>query len=213
MPGNPPMPFQRLFIAIAVPPAVRREIGRALGKMRRNAPPGAVRWTRTEQFHVTIKFLGDVPASQVPAVEQSVSEVCAGFPAIHLSAHGVGFFPGEQKPRVVWAGVDDDNGQLARLHRLLEDALRFVAPAEKPEKFAGHITLGRFKPGHHSAIEQLREIAGELRGRHFGGWQAETVELVRSELASDGAVHTPVRSFPLVIANLPPAPLSAVRKN
>ena len=97
--------FLRLFIAIAVPPDVQKEIGRAQGQLRRSVPPGAIRWTRPDQFHVTLTFLGDVPAAQVAALEKSVSGVCAGFPALRLSANGVGFFPSEQKPRVIWAGA------------------------------------------------------------------------------------------------------------
>jgi 2'-5' RNA ligase len=189
--------FLRLFIALAVPPDVRGEIGRAQGQLRRNAPPGAIRWTRPEQFHVTLKYLGDVPAAQVEALGKSVSEVCAGCPSLRLSASGIGFFPGAQKPRVIWVGADDASGQLAELHRQMEEAVRPFAPAEKPGKFAGHITLGRFKPGQRGAFEKLRARATILRDWHFGAWPAEEVQIVRSELTAAGALHTPLVSCPL----------------
>ena len=190
--------FLRLFIALAVPPDVRQEIARAQGQLRRHSPPGAVRWTRPEQFHVTLKFLGDVPAAQVEALKQAVSKVCAGFPAMQLAAHGIGFFPSTQKPRVVWAGADDASGQLAELHRRMDEAVRHFAPTEKPGKFTGHITLGRFKPGHHAAIPQLLERATVLRDRDFGDWPAGEVAIIRSELTSSGAMHLPLASFALV---------------
>jgi 2'-5' RNA ligase len=192
-----PAAFLRLFIAIAVPPDVRQEIGRAQGQLRRNSPPGAVRWTRPDQFHVTLKFLGDVPAGQVEALKKSVSAVCAGFAAMQLSARGIGFFPNVQKPRVIWAGADDDSGQLAELFRQMDEAVRPFAPAEKPGKFAGHITLGRFKPGQRVSMVKLLERATRLRTLPFGAWQASAVEIVRSELTSDGARHTPIAAFPL----------------
>ncbi len=192
-----PSPFLRLFIAIAVPADVCEEIGRAQGQLRRHSPPGAIRWTRPDQFHVTLKFLGDVPAGQVAALEKSAAEVCATFPRLQMSARGIGFFPSERKPRVIWAGADDDNGQLAELYGKMDEALRWLAPAEKPERFSGHITLGRFKPGHHAAIPKLLERAAVFRGRHFGDLQAGAVELVRSELTATGATHTPIASFPL----------------
>ena len=194
--GNP-SPFLRLFIALAVPPEVREEIGRAQGRLRRDAPPGAIRWTRPDQFHVTVKFLGDIPSAQLAALESSVSRVCAGCPALRLSARGIGFFPNEQRPRVIWVSANDPDGQLAELRRRLDEAMAPFAPVAKPEKFTGHITLGRFKPGRHAAIEKLLERATVLRDRHFGDWTAVTVEIVRSELSSTGARHTPLASCPL----------------
>ena len=98
---EPTSAFLRLFIALAIPQNVQKEIGRAQSQLQRSSPPGAVRWTRPEQFHVTLKFLGDVPAAQVEALKVSVSGVSAGFPPLQLSAHGIGFFPNIQRPRVV----------------------------------------------------------------------------------------------------------------
>jgi 2'-5' RNA ligase len=76
-----------------------------------------------------------------------------------------------------------------------------LPPAERPEKFTGHITLGRFKPGYHAAISKLVELAADLRDRHFGDWQAREVEIVRSELKSDGAEHIKLTSFALTDLN------------
>jgi len=184
-----PAPFLRLFVAITVPLEVRQEIGRALERLRRNSPPSAVRWARADQFHITLKFLGDIPAEQVAQVEQSVAAVCAGLSPIHISAKDVGFFPNRHKPRVIWVGAHDDGGRLVELHRQLDDALRWLTPAERIEKFTGHITLGRFKPGHHAAIPKLLEQAAHFANRDFGAWQAEEVELVRSKLTAIRAEH------------------------
>jgi len=190
-------PFLRLFIAITVPPEVRKVIGRAQGQLRRDSPQAAIRWTCPEQFHVTLKFLGGVPAEQVEALKTTVSNVSTGFSAIKLSAKGIGFVPSEKRPRVIWAGVGDEGGQLVELHRRIDEAVRPFAPSEKPERFTGHITLGRFKPGFHAAIPKLHDRAAVLGNRQFGSWQALEVELVRSELTSTGAIHTVIASCPL----------------
>jgi len=195
--ANHPAPFLRLFLALAVPAEVREAIGRAQGRLQRHSPPGAIRWTRPDQFHVTLKFLGDVPAEHLAALEESVASICAARLALPLSAWGIGFFPGTHQPRVIWVGARDGLGQLSELHRLIDDGLRWLAPAERPEKFTGHITLGRFKPGHHAAIPKLLELAAGYRDQHFGDWQAQAVELVRSELTSTGAEHTVMRAFRL----------------
>jgi 2'-5' RNA ligase len=198
MPIENPPAFLRLFIAIAVPPEVRQEIGRAQGRLQRHSPPGAIRWTRPEQFHVTLKFLGDVPSEHLAALEKSVNTVCSNSPALRLSANGIGFFPNAHKPRVIWVGARDDGAQLSELHRRLEEALHWLDQAARPKKFTGHITLGRFKPGHHGSIQKLLELASDLHGQQFGDWQAREVEIVRSELTSVGAEHLQIASFPLV---------------
>lgn len=180
-----------------MPSAVREVIGRAQGRLRRLSPPGAVRWSQPAQFHVTLVFLGDVPAAQVAGLEESLAPVVAASTSLWLRAHGLGFFPNSRQPRVIWAGARDRLGQLSDLHERLTQALRWLAPAAPAEKFTGHITLGRFKPGHHAAIPRLLELAGAMGDMPFGEWRAETVELVRSELTSTGAEHTVLLQFPL----------------
>jgi 2'-5' RNA ligase len=189
--------FLRLFIALAVPPEVRREIGRAQARVKREAPPGTVRWTRPEQFHVTLKFLGDVPQPQTKALQAGVSEVCAVCSAPELFARGIGFFPNGRKPHVIWVRADDPSGRLAELHRRMEAVLQPFAPPDKPGIFIGHITLGRFKPGARLALKTFWESVSALSQREFGCWPAGSVEIMRSELTATGAVHSVLASFPL----------------
>jgi len=192
-----PSGFLRLFVAIPVPETVRKEIARAQGRLKREAPPGTIRWTRPDQFHITLKFLGDIAISQLEAVKESLAAICAGSPALSLTARGIGFFPNTRRPRVIWAGAHDELGGLAELHRQVDKALRPFAPAERTETFTGHITLGRFKPGHHSATSRIVEHAEIFRTREFGEWSAGQFELVRSELNSAGAEHLPIASYSL----------------
>jgi 2'-5' RNA ligase len=199
MPAESPPAFVRLFIAIAVPGEVRDEIGRAQGRLKRDSPPGAIRWAPSDQFHLTLKFLGDVATVHIPALENAAAALCAKFPAFQLSARSIGFFPNSRKPRVVWVGANDGNGALAELHRQLDTALSWLAPHEQAGTFTGHITLGRFKPGHHGAIPKLVEQAAEFHARQFGDWQAREIELVRSDLTSVRAEHTTMAAFSLAV--------------
>jgi hypothetical protein len=108
MPDEPHAEFLRLFIALPVPAEVRAEIARAQVQLKCCLPPGVVRWVRAEQFHLTLKFLGDIHPTQLDALKKSVAEACAGLLPPALSAKGVGFFPHAQKPRVIWAGVEGE---------------------------------------------------------------------------------------------------------
>ena len=195
-----PSGFQRLFIAIAVPPAIRDEIGRAQGRLKRNSPPGVVRWTRPEQFHVTLKFLGDVPVDQVDKIQTALAPICAASPPLQLLARGIGFFPNERKPRVIWVGVHDETSHLSDLHRQIDEAVRWLAPTETAGKFSGHITLGRFKPGHQASTPKVLASAAQFHDYAFGAWQACELEIVRSDLTSIGADHCPIAVLPMAQA-------------
>lgn len=184
--------FWRLFIALAVPSEVRKEIARAQEQLRRCAPPGAIRWTFAEQFHLTLKFLGDVTPDEAMALRAPLAKICDALPPARLFARGLGFFPHTRQPRVIWAGVNDAIGWLTELHQQIELAMRPYAPAENPEKFSAHITLGRVKPGRHGSLKLVWDRAWQLRDRAFGTWLAEEVVVYRSLLTSERAVHEPI---------------------
>ena len=97
----------RLFVAIAIPEAVRNEMI-AVQRELKPLALGDVRWTNAEQLHLTLKFLGNVPTGSLEAVKQSLAEACAGVRPFRLRAKGIGFFPNERQPRVIWAGFEDD---------------------------------------------------------------------------------------------------------
>ena len=196
MPDAPP--FLRLFLALPVPEAVRREITRARDQLRREVPPGIIRWTPPEQYHVTLKFLGDIPTDQVAALQSIIAQVAAPFPPLALTAHGLGSFPSLHSPRVLWTGAKEPTGQLTTLAQQLTEATRPFAPTEKPEAFTAHITLGRFKPGRFPLHpEKYQARFQRLIDQPFGTWPADAVELVRSELTATGARHEVLARCPL----------------
>ena len=185
----------RLFAAVEVPESVRNEMIRVQRELKPLAL-GDVRWTNPEQLHLTLKFLGNVPASSVAALKNVMAEACAGARPFLLRARGIGFFPNERSPRVVWAGIEDDENILAGLQMRVGQLL---APfAEKPggEKFHAHATLGRFQKYRRHKTERLLPRAPALGGHVFGEWRVEEVTLFRSELSPNGARHTRVAAFP-----------------
>lgn len=191
------MAFQRLFVALPIPPEVQAVIGWVQARLKRESPPGAMRWGRPGQFHVTLKFLGDFPSAQLAALQSALAGACAGFETFDLVAGGIGFFPSARSPRVIWAGVGDERQALIGLQRRIHAAVLPFAPADVGERFAGHITLGRIRPGRQGSVKRVFERSAALRDVEFGRWTADRVELMRSELSSDGARHEVVEAFRL----------------
>jgi RNA 2',3'-cyclic 3'-phosphodiesterase len=187
----------RLFVAVAVPDGIKAKLGEGQAELRRAAPGRGIRWARPEQFHLTLRFLGDVDAVRVEALGEALGRACRGFGALPLRAEGVGFFPNSRNPRVVWAGVRDEAEQLLRLQQLVEAATEAFTTEKKEERFTGHLTLARVKGIRRDEAEVLGQAAAGMADRRFGQWTAYQVELVRSELLPEGAQHTSVATIAL----------------
>lgn len=157
---------------------------------------GDVRWTNAEQLHLTLKFLGNFPASSVEAVKHTLKGVCVGVRPFALQASGVGFFPNAHSPRVIWVGFEDGQNALADLQKRVATLLDPFVQKPGEEKFLAHATLGRFQKYRQYKCEKLLPRATELRDHVFGEWRVEDVGLFRSELSPDGARHTRLADFP-----------------
>lgn len=189
--------YYRLFIAIQLPEHLKTGIEKAQSELRRAVSEGCARWTTRQQFHLTLKFLGDVEAPRVGALAEAVRNACLGFPPLQLRARQVGFFLDRHFPRVAWVGVGDQPGQLPRLQAAVDAASRDFT-AEAPEKnFTGHITLARVKGIRRHESEALAKAASGMAERFFGEWTADLVEIMRSELLPAGARHSSVAAIRL----------------
>jgi RNA 2',3'-cyclic 3'-phosphodiesterase len=187
----------RLFIAVALPEGVKSRIQEAQAELRRVLPDRNVRWTRPEQFHLTLRFLGDVEAARVEPLGEAVRGACQGFAPLHLRAEGIGCFPDLRYPRVLWTGVSDEAQQLPRLHEAVELASRDFTTEAKEGHFTGHVTLARIKGIKRAEAEALGQAAACMKDRRFGEWTAYKIELMRSELSPQGARHTTVAAIAL----------------
>jgi 2'-5' RNA ligase len=195
---NPSKPeFNRLFVALAAPEVVKSAIEKAQKEIRRALPDGSVRWTRPDHFHLTLRFLGNVDAHRLDALNEKLQLVCRDFAPMKVRAERIGFFPERGFPRVIWVSVCDNHQHLIHLHRAIQTAtLEFTSePAEN--EFAGHITLGRAKRIRRTETDTLNNFAIRMRQRSFGEWTVNSIELFKSDLLPDGAHYTLLTTIPL----------------
>ncbi|MGA2787273.1 MAG: RNA 2',3'-cyclic phosphodiesterase [Verrucomicrobiota bacterium] len=187
----------RLFIAISIPEPVRDEIIRVQEELLPLVPRGVARWTRPDQFHLTLRFLGDVPADGVEDLKKSAGAVCRNARPLSLRAEGIGFFPNLRAPRVIWVGINDGAGRLVDLQQQIETAVGPFSPEPGEKNFTGHVTLGRLKNPRPADTRDLAARAQTLEKRLFGEWTAQEMEIIRSELSPAGARHTLLAAFRL----------------
>jgi 2'-5' RNA ligase len=187
----------RLFVAISLPENVRDEIEKVQEEMRSAVPGDFMRWTKREQFHLTLKFLGNVAASRVAELTEVLREACRPFGPMRLRAERIGFFPDMRYPRVAWAWVHDEKEVLPLLQRAIEVSTQPFTSERSEKDFRGHVTLGRTQGIKRPQAEILSKFALGMIGRFFGEWKADRVELIRSELSSGGSRYTTLATVPL----------------
>ena len=187
----------RAFVAIPLPDSVRNGLALAQGELRELLPPRSVAWTKPDNMHLTLRFLGAVDPERIPEVSQRLQAALAGFGGIELICERLGCFPDLRFPRVVWAWIHDAEGRLAQLYLRVDAAVEEIAikPAEK--RFVGHVTLGRPKQIKRKEAEQISSFVEAAVGRRFGGWRCEIVRLIRSDLTPGGSCYTTLDEFRL----------------
>ena len=176
-------------MAFSVPEPVRREIEQEQAELKKLVPSRVARWSKTEQLHLTLRFLGSVEVSRIPELIAALKLACGSLAPLELQAAGLGFFPEARIPRVLWVGVRDNGGQLAQVWAAVQSTTREFT-AEEPEKgFSGHITLARLSGLNRHEADSLRKNLQARQQNVFGGWTARQLELVRSQLSPQGARH------------------------
>lgn len=180
------MTTRRLFIALPVPDPLRR----LLTELMR--PLNNVRWTREEQLHLTLRFLGDTPVDLIEPLAERLRAIAVE--PFLLPLEGIGAFPPKSPPRVLWAGVGSGHPRLHQLRQRIDDALLAAGLDPDLRTFHPHITLGRCIEGSPGATQQWLRMHREFAGPSF---RVESFELFASELRPAGALHHLVERFPL----------------
>jgi len=177
----------RCFVAVELAPALRAPLVRLL---RQELPPGRdVRWCTEQQLHVTLKFLGEVPAARLEAVCAAVAAASRDIEPFPLRLHGLGAFPGRGSPRVLWCGVEDPAGGCARWVRSADALLAPLGFAPEARAFHPHVTLGRSRGSAGAGL--LRRVLAEVAAPSTPEMNVTEVVLFESRLAPTGAQYTP----------------------
>ena len=194
----------RAFIAINLPHEVRAGVERVQHDLKRAAGTSWVRWTPAEQIHLTLKFLGNIPAESVPELDAALRRACAQVAPFELRVSGLDCFPDSKRPRVLWVGL---GGALDRLQELQKaiviETERWGEPEDRP--FHPHLTLGRTKSTRPRELQALGAAIKAAPAAELGSWQVTRVDLMQSELFPEGARHTGLLEVPLAaVLGLPP---------
>lgn len=176
---------KRLFVAVDLPDKVNRQLVNYAEVLR------DVRWYGPSDYHLTLKFIGEVESDQMQQVRQELKEVSQ--PPFHVTINSLGYFPPGRHPRVIWAGFDD-SPDLQHLHQSIEDTLLELGVERDDRDYIPHITLGKNKSVPKTRVETYLERRSDI---HIPDIPVDSFILYSSELTPDGAIHTPEQIYPL----------------
>lgn len=180
----------RLFVAVAVPDEARARL-ETFAEPRRDADPD-LRWVRPENWHLTLAFLGDVPADRQEPLADALAEVADRTRGFTLALGGAGAFPKPYAAKVLWLGVTTGRDELGRLAARVRTACQRVGVPPDPATFAAHLTLARTR----RPVEATRWLR-VLEAFPQPSWRVERFVLVDSTLNRGGSVYRVVGEYPL----------------
>jgi RNA 2',3'-cyclic 3'-phosphodiesterase len=182
----------RLFVALDLTDEIREALRDPIAKL--NPLAKSAGWARPEGMHVTLKFIGHVEASKLDAIRAALGTVQSNAP-VEMQIRGVGFFPDERRPRVLWCGIEA-SANLAPLAAEIERTLEPLGIPREERKFTPHLTLARLKDFH--GVEKLVRAAEEMKSGAFGSARASEFHLFESMTKPSGAEYRKIESYPFV---------------
>lgn len=176
----------RLFTAIDIPDSLREDL-----TSLQDADALAARWSDPEQFHVTLRFIGDAGEEQAARYQEALSEVEAA--SVQCDPYGLDVLPSRHSPRVLMLGLERTDSMMD-LYNAVTDALQAEGLDPEDRKYRPHVTIARLDDIDRDTVHDFLRAHED---RSFPAFEAEQFVLYESTLTPDGAIHEPRATYPL----------------
>lgn len=183
----------RTFVAVDLERGVRERVGALAGKLQIRCPKLA--WVRPRNMHLTIKFLGEIEPAQVGPIRAALDQATSQWRKFEISFTGLGVFPPRGPVKVLWLGVDDATGGLAKCWQCCEEALEGIGIAREDRPFSAHLTLARNKNPRLS--DEVRKMLHHPPPFAALKQRVTSLTFYQSTLTSDGPVYESISKHEL----------------
>lgn len=178
----------RAFIAIEIDPQLVRRISAVVADLRPRI--AGIRWVSQNNFHLTLKFLGNIEENKIELIAAALELALRPFPRFTINAKGLGVFPDLRRPRVLWIGLEGK--KLLELASKVETALDPLGFLPEKRGFQPHLTVGRWRQFDRSSTKFADELE-KWQGHEFGESTVAEVIFFQSELKREGVIHRPLK--------------------
>jgi 2'-5' RNA ligase len=187
----------RIFIAISLPGEIHANLSTISDQLKKSLGEGVVRWVKPANIHLTLKFLGEIPAGSVTQLKNGLETPIAQQSTFPLTVQKIGVFPNVRKPRVIWAGLKESKALIA-LWNTVENVMMELGYDSDERAYSAHLTLGRISQ---MASMQQTIHCGEVVSRctigEIGDFIVKSVDIYRSELIAGGSIYTKLHALTL----------------
>ena len=180
----------RTFLCIPVDPNIRHHVASITQELRPQVDARAS-WVRPENYHVTVRFLGEIDPILTVNLKEACQQATAHIPSFDIALDRVGGFPSLDSPRVLWVGGKAPDPFLNLLSLLDSSLSQLGFPRGHAESIA-HITLARIKGRVHTSLSQVIEQISQP------AWtlHVDRLVLMESRLTPHGAIYSPLFTLP-----------------
>lgn len=155
-------------------------------QLRLQSPFDEISWAESQNLHLTLRFLGKTPDSQIDTIINALKSVFKNYGNVELEMNKIGIFGSHYKPTVIWLGFED-NALLTSLFGGVEEALIEAGFQPNHGNFVPHLTLGRIKK-----IDNKKRFNERIKNLHPSFSQKIEIpqwSLYQSILTHDGPIY------------------------
>ena len=180
----------RCFVAIEIPSTIRDKLAQIQDILRKHIRHAS--WVNPKNFHLTLKFLGEVEHTQLDTVEVAIRRVAMDHFPFSVRFGGIGAFPNLTRPRVVWCGVKVGAAEICEFAQKINVELDRCGYPRDERAASPHLTIARIKE--RIDLRPFTDTFHEYEEIDGASMTVHEITLVRSQLQLTGAVYTRLKS-------------------
>jgi 2'-5' RNA ligase len=184
----------RAFFAVDLSPEIRQEAVKLIKNLARQKNLQHIKWTKPENLHITMRFLGNISYEQFAKIVDQVGQAIKAITPFTITFADLIIFPSKHKPIAI-ALKPDPIAPLIKLNQIIEKSLIDCDIQPENRAFLPHLTLGKIKIRRAPEVPSVgatgRSPISKLE------LNVNNIILFRSQTGMDGSIYTPLICIPI----------------
>lgn len=181
----------RSFIGINFSRELKEQLARIQKAVRAESLKGSFK--HVDNFHITLKFLGEMQEAQTAAIARKLEAIAAQYPSFALKLQDLGCFKGKEGIRTLYIGLGGDTKALLQINREVESAMEEVGFAREKKPYTPHITIAQ----NLILKEDFEKLKKKIVLPDDQEIRVDKIELIKSEQIQNKRIYTPICGYEL----------------